>query len=262
MPLKVMEEIIALLRSNQGLNVDITGGAPELHPHIEDFISQCSGLAVSISLRSNLTALMHNRKIIKTLIDNRVELICSLPDISAEKTDQQRGKGVFENSVHILRILNNKGYGHDIPLHLAHNPTDFVLPELQRMIENRYRDYLKTEYGVAFNRLFILNNMPVGRFKKLLDRQKNYAQYMSDLSSNFNPSTVCGLMCRYILNIGWDGRLYDCDFNNALGLQIKGGFKLKGLHAAALTGNDIHICDHCYGCTAVKGSGCFGTVVK
>lgn len=254
----VMNNVIRLLKSNPGLNLDITGGAPELHPYIDDFISECSSYANAISFRSNLTALLLKKTLIKTLTDHRVELICSLPDTSAQKTDCQRGAGVFEKSIRSLKMLNNAGYGYELALHLVHNPAGFMLPELQGMIEERYRTYLSEEHGISFHKLFILNNMPVGRFKGMLDDNNNYNQYMGTLYSNFNPATIDGLMCRYILNIGWNGKVYDCDFNNVLNLQLD--ISLTDLNLKSLPGKNIITGDHCYGCTAMKGSGCYGTV--
>lgn len=258
MPFEVMESIIYLLKNNHGLNLDITGGAPELHPYIENFISNCSSYINAISLRSNLTALLLKKDLIKTLKANKVELICSLPDTSAPKTDCQRGEGVFEKSIQALKMLNDMGYGHDLTLHLVHNPSEFMLPELQCIIEKRYRTYLLEEYGIFFHKLFVLNNMPVGRFKKALDSTNNYHMYMSTLSSNFNPAIIDRLMCRYILNIGWNGKVCDCDFNNALNLQLN--ISLDDLNLKSLAGKKIITGDHCYGCTALKGSGCYGTV--
>ncbi|MDI6801455.1 MAG: arsenosugar biosynthesis radical SAM protein ArsS [Thermodesulfovibrionales bacterium] len=255
-----MEEIIAVLKGRAGLSLDITGGAPELHPNIEDFISKCSFYVNAISFRSNLTALLLKEPMIKTLKDYKVELICSLPDTFREKTNCQRGKGVFEKSIQTLKVLNDIGYGYEIPLHLVHNPSEFMLPELQCLAEKRYRSYLSKEYGIFFHKLFILNNMPIGRFMKVLESHNNYKQYMNTLSSNFNPATLDGLMCRYILNIGWDGKIYDCDFNNALNMPLQGS--LKELNIDTLTGNDILVGEHCYGCTALKGSGCFGNIVR
>lgn len=260
---EVMEDVINLLKNHPGLNLDITGGAPELHPHIEDFISQCSLYTDSICFRSNLTALFQKQKLIKILKDFKVELICSLPDISPQNTDYQRGKGVFEKSIRTLKMLNDAGYGEELSINLVHNPTGFVLPELQEIIEERYKCYLKEEHGISFNRLFVLNNMPIGRFKKMLERYGNYETYMNTLCSSFNPSTIDGLMCRYTLNIGWDGILYDCDFNNALNLPIQISKNvLRNLNLHSLTSNHITVGDHCYGCTAMKGSGCFGNVIK
>lgn len=262
MPWSVMDGIVELFRNNPGLKLDMTGGSPELHPDFLDFIRACSCHVNSISVRSNLTVLLANPEFIETLKHHNVEIICSFPDISSENTDYQRGRGVFHKSIKALKILNESGYGDKLMLHLVHNPTGFVLPALQEVLENRYRDYLREEYGIKFNNLYVLNNMPIGRFQYMLHKQSYYKKYISLMKSNFNPVTIDGLMCRYILNIGWDGRLYDCDFNNALNLPIKGGVTLMNLAPGLLEGNDIVIGDHCYGCTAMKGSGCYGTVLK
>ena len=258
---EIMEKIIHLIKKNPEADIDITGGAPELHQHIEDFISGCSNYTESITLRSNLTALLQKPKFIEILKNHRVTLICSLPDVSDKNTDYQRGKGVFEKSIRAIRILNDSGYGYELSLHLVHNPTEFVLPELQDIVEEKYKSYLKEEYGIVFNKLLVLNNMPIGRFKKLLNQHGSYNIYMKTLFASFNTSTIEGLMCRNIINIGWDGKIYDCDFNNALNLPLD--ISLNDIGSLnSLSGRNIITGDHCYGCTAMKGSGCYGSVVK
>jgi len=260
MPWEVMEKIISLIKKNQGLVVDITGGAPELHPKITDFISMCSNYTESIIMRSNLTALLQRLELLHILKDHGVTLICSLPDISDKKTDYQRGEGVFKDSIKALKILNEHGYSYELPLHLVHNPAGTVLPEIQEIVSEKYKSHLKEKYGIILNNLLILNNMPIGRFKRLLERSNGYKQYMETLYLNFNPSTIDNLMCRNLINIGYDGRVYDCDFNNALNLPIEPSIDDDILEK--VFGKDIIIRDHCYGCTAMKGSGCYGSVIK
>lgn len=257
---EIMDRAILFIRKNPGLDIDITGGAPELHPQIEDFLVAISKHASKIYLRTNLTALKGKRHLIDLLKNLQIELIASLPDVSKEKTDYMRGKGIFEESIKILKELNREGFGSELPLHLVHNPEGYVLPELEEIIEKRYRDYLREEYRISFNKLFVLNNMPIGRFKKRLERDRMYNPYMSMLYSNFNVSTLENLMCRWIINIGYDGMLFDCDFNNALSLERPE--RLEDINLNQLTGRDIIVGDHCYGCTALKGSGCYGSVVR
>ncbi len=256
-----MEKVINLISKNHGINIDITGGAPELHPEIERFISLISEYTDKILLRSNLTALIDRHNFLRLLKEKNVTLICSLPDIDSEKTDYQRGKGVFNSSIKALRMLNEIGYGSELELHIVHNPVEPVLPELQEIIEQRYRDYLREEHEIVFNKLYILNNIPVGRFKKTLKTKGVYDEYIKTLYSNFNINTLDNLMCRNIINIGWDGRIYDCDFNNALNLPIEISIdEIKTLDF--LRNIKIKTGEHCYGCTAMKGSGCYGSIVK
>jgi len=255
---EVMEKIIGFVQKNPDMTVELTGGAPELHPEIEYFINRLSSSAERLILRTNLTALLEKRHLVDLFKSLGIELIASLPDISSHETDYIRGKGVFEKSIYALRILNEKGYGTELPLHLVHNPSGFVLPELQSQIEERYRQYLMEEYSITFNRLFVLNNMPIGRFRRLLEKVDKFISYMNLLFSNFNPSTIDDLMCRRLINISHDGRLFDCDFNNALGLERPES--LNALKLKDLSGKAVITSDHCYGCTALRGSGCYGSL--
>jgi radical SAM/Cys-rich protein len=255
---EVMEKIIGFVQKNPDMTVELTGGAPELHPEIEYFINRLSSSAERLILRTNLTALLEKRHLVDLFKSLGIELIASLPDISSHETDYIRGKGVFEKSIYALRILNEKGYGTELPLHLVHNPSGFVLPELQSQIEERYRQYLMEEYSITFNRLFVLNNMPIGRFRRLLEKVDKFISYMNLLFSNFNPSTIDDLMCRRLINISHDRRLFDCDFNNALGLERPES--LNALELKDLSGKAVITSDHCYGCTALRGSGCYGSL--
>lgn len=255
---EVMEKIIGFVQKNPDMTVELTGGAPELHPEIEYFINRLSSSAERLILRTNLTALLEKRHLIDLFKSLGIELIASLPDISSHETDYIRGKGVFEKSIYALRILNEKGYGTELPLYLVHNPSGFVLPELQSQIEDRYRQYLMEEYSITFNRLFVLNNMPIGRFRRLLEKVDKFISYMNLLFSNFNPSTIDDLMCKRLINISHDGRLFDCDFNNALGLERPES--LNALELKDLSGKAVITSDHCYGCTALRGSGCYGSL--
>jgi len=255
---EVMDKIISFVQKSPVITVELTGGAPELHPHIEYFLNELSDSPERIILRTNLTALFEKKYLIDLFKKLKIELIASLPDISSHKTDYVRGKGVFEKSIHILKILNEKGYGTELPIHLVHNPSGFVLPELQSQIEERYRQYLHEEHQIVFNNLYVLNNMPVGRFKRLLEKEGRYDTYMTMLCSNFNTSTIDDLMCKRLINIGYDGRIFDCDFNNALGLERPE--RLDNLELKDLLGKAVITSDHCYGCTALMGSGCYGSL--
>ncbi|MFQ3573475.1 MAG: arsenosugar biosynthesis radical SAM (seleno)protein ArsS [Thermodesulfovibrionales bacterium] len=255
----VMSKIIGLLKKKSGLTLDITGGSPELHPNIRWFIKSAKGYASTIILRSNLTALNMSNGLLDFIYDYDVVLICSLPDLSEKKTDYQRGNGVFIQSINTLKRLNEMGYGIDKTLNLVHNPIDLRLSQSQSAIEKQYRETLIRDYGIRFHNLYVINNVPIGRFSRMLHRHKSYEQYMNLLSQSFNVDTIDGLMCRYILNIGYDGNLYDCDFNNALGLRISKD--LQSININELQGNAILVGEHCYACTALSGGGCFGSVV-
>jgi len=254
----VIEKIITLLRQNQGLAIDITGGAPELHPELTYLIKNISGYASEIYLRTNLTALSGKLELLNFFKDFNVQLVASLPDTSKQKTDFIRGDGVFEKSIEMLKLLNKNGYGTKIPLHIVHNPTGYCLPELQSVVESRYRSRLQEEYGIVFNKLFVINNMPVGRFRKILEKDKKFNEYLTMVASNFNPDTLNNLMCREVINIGYDGRLYDCDFNNALNLERLE--RLEDFQLNKLLFKEVIVSEHCYVCTALKGSGCYGSV--
>jgi len=255
----VMKDILQLLKNNSGLTLDITGGSPELHPEIRWFIKSAMDSVSRIILRSNLTALNISNGLLDYLYDKSVELFCSLPYLSEEKTDYQRGKGVFVQSINVLKKLNDMGYGIEKTLNLVHNPIDFKLPQPQAVLEKEFRDTLSRDYDIRFHNLYIINNVPIGRFGKILKKHNSYEQYMNLLSQCFNIDTIDKLMCKYILNIGYDGKLYDCDFNNAIGLNIKKD--LWNLNINDLYGYAIKIGEHCYACTALSSGGCFGSVV-
>lgn len=259
MKMDIMEKVISFIKQNKNLIVDITGGAPELHPNLSYLIENISKYAKEIYVRTNLTALEKNIGLVDVFKNYNVTLIASLPYITKQETDYVRGDGVFETSIRMLHLLNKNGFGINIPLHIVHNPSGFCLPDLQPVIEEQYRQCLLKDFGIVFNKLFVLNNMPIGRFKKLLETNNKYDEYLKMVYSSFNPDTLNNLMCRNVLNIGYDGRLYDCDFNNALNLErIE---KLDDIKIERLISSDIIVSEHCYVCTAMKGSGCYGSVV-
>jgi radical SAM/Cys-rich protein len=196
---------------------------------------------------------------------NRVELICSLPCYSEENVDRQRGGGVFAKSIEALRILNAIGYGRgELPLSLVYNPIAPSLAPDQTELEARYRDELDRNFGVAFDRLLTLNNMPINRFAAQLDREGRHAEYMSLLANHFNPATVTGLMCRTVMSVGWQGDLYDCDFNQMLAIPLRVNGRALTVHAledlGELAGTRIATASHCFGCTAGAGSSCGGAI--
>jgi len=246
--------------------VDMTGGAPELHPQIRDFIRALRENGNAVQLRTNLTVLSEPglEDLPEFLKEHRVRLVASLPCYLEENVCAQRGRGVYEKSVEILTRLNTLGYGRstELPLKLVYNPGGPFLPPNQFELEKDYRRELDSRFGIAFTELLTITNMPLGRFWESLKREKRDGEYMKLLHDGFNCRTVDNLMCRRQISIGWDGTLYDCDFNLALGLPIGGGLSRRiehfdpGRHAARM----IRTGDHCFGCTAGFGSSCGGAL--
>lgn len=247
--------------------VDITGGAPELNPNFRWLVEQARGLGRTVMDRCNLSVLLlpSQADLAEFLAKHRVEVIASLPYYRPSQTDAQRGDGVFEKSIRALRLLNMLGYGVEgsgLALNLVHNPVGAYLPPKQEAIEAQFRRELARHHDVVFNHLYTIANMPISRFLEFLVESGNYEGYMERLANAFNPAAAAGVMCRYTLSIGWDGTLYDCDFNQMLDLPMSHGaprhirdFDPVQLHTRRIvTGN------HCYGCTAGAGSSCGGAV--
>lgn len=260
-----MEEILAVTKSLSPVFIDITGGAPELHPHLERFLRALVAQHHRVQLRTNLTILLEPQyEEFPTLYKELgIELIASLPCYLEEDVRLQRGKDVFEKSIKALQLLNKIGYGttSKLPLTLAFNPLEPVLPPEQKVLENDYRKYLAEHYNIQFTKLITLTNMPLGRFLEVLKDKKQ--QYMRLLKESFNPETLSSLMCRHQINIGWDGTLYDCDFNLAASIPVttKVPRHIKRFDHAALSTREIVTADHCFGCTAGHGSSCGGALV-
>jgi radical SAM/Cys-rich protein len=248
--------------------VDITGGAPEMNPRIRPFVRELRRNGHTILFRTNLTAFLEEgyRDIPQFLRENRVEIIASLPCYFKDETDQQRGEGVFIRSIKGLKVLNSEGFGTagGLPLHLVYNPYEAFLPPPQSDLEKDYRRILMESYGIEFTDLYTITNMPMGRFWEDIRSQGLDEAYMKLLVESFNPSTLGSLMCLGQVNVGWDGSLYDCDFNQAMGMDTVVGkartiFELEGSKVPPRT---IRTADHCYGCTAGSGSSCGGALVK
>jgi radical SAM/Cys-rich protein len=260
-----METILSVTAKLPLILIDVTGGAPELHPHIEKFLRCLVAQHHRVQLRTNLTILLdpqykHFPKLYKEL---GIELVASLPCYLEEEVRLQRGKGVFEKSIKALQLLNKIGYGKTpkLPLTLVFNPLKPELPPEQKALENDYRKHLAEEYNIQFTRLITLTNMPIGRFLELLKEKK--PQYMSLLKQSFNPQTLPSLMCRHQINIGWDGALYDCDFNLAASLPVttKAPRHIRQFDQSVLSTREITTADHCFACTAGHGSSCGGALV-
>ena len=261
------EQCVQALARTDIPTLDITGGAPELNPHFRWLVEQGRALGRHVMDRCNLSVLLlpSQSDLAEFLAQHRVEVVASLPYYRPSQTDAQRGEGVFEKSIRALQLLNRLGYGVEgsgLTLNLVYNPVGAFLPPKQEAIEAQFRRELKRSHGVAFNHLYTITNMPISRFLEFLIESGNYDDYMERLANAFNPAAAAGVMCRSTLSVGWDGTLYDCDFNQMLDLPVNHGvpqhirdFDLARFHSRRIvTGN------HCYGCTAGAGSSCGGSV--
>jgi len=264
----VVDACLKFLEASDIPTVDITGGAPEMHPCFRDIVRRARAAGRHVMDRCNLTItqLPNYSDLPDFLADYRVEVIASLPSFAARLTDTQRGSGVFEASIAALRRFNELGYGIDgsgLLLHLVTNPVGAFLPGSQTALEVDWKRELHRRHGVTFNRLYTITNMPISRFLQFLIDSGNLQGYMDRLAGAFNPAAVDGLMCRNTLSVGWDGQLYDCDFNQMLelGTADEAPRTIFDATPAALTGRRIVVGPHCFGCTAGAGSSCGGATV-
>lgn len=245
--------------------LDITGGAPELHPQFRELVRQARSLGVKVIDRCNLTILFEpgQEGLAEFLATEGVEVVASLPCYSADNVDRQRGEGVFEKSIRALQKLNALGYGREgtgLLLNLVYNPQGASLPPAQAELEADYKRELAGQFGVVFNTLFALANMPINRFGSTLISKGQFADYLRLLKDNHQRANLEHVMCRDLISVDWQGRLYDCDFNQQLGLPSAGPGHLRDLLAADSEGAAIRVADHCYGCTAGQGSSCGGAL--
>jgi len=245
--------------------VDITGGAPEMNPNFRWLIEECRRLERQVMVRSNLTILQGPgyEDMPDFFAVNKVEVIASLPYYTEQNTDSQRGKGVFQKSIAALKRLNALGYGIDdseLSLNLVFNPGGAFLPPSQKALEADYKREMRKRFDVSFNSLFTITNLPVGRFLAYLNSSGNFERYMDRLVSSYNPSAAANVMCKSLISVGWDGTLYDCDFNQMLGMAVNHGApsNIKDFDFSKLSNRQIVTGLHCYGCTAGAGSGCGG----
>ena len=267
MPRSVLGRCLEIARNRMITVIDITGGSPEMNPELPWFISEVAKLNKRLIVRSNLMILHDNAyaSYIELYRRNNVEIVGSLPDPHGAKTDRQRGAGVFAREIEVIKLLNERGYGRDgsnLVLDLVHNPVGAFLPGSQKSLEEEYRRQLSAAYGICFNHLFSLTNNPSGRYLAYLIQSENYEEYMAALANAYNPAAACKVMCRSTLSVGWDGRLYDCDFNQALGLPVNHGAPdhIDRFNLARLSTREIVVANHCYACTAGAGSSCQGAV--
>ncbi|MBF0182997.1 MAG: arsenosugar biosynthesis radical SAM protein ArsS [Magnetococcales bacterium] len=262
----VIEQALQLVAASGCQEVDLTGGAPEYHPHLRPLIEKVSAMGVRIQLRSNLAVLMEPQQhdLAAFLCQHRVALTASLPCYLQQNVDSQRGDGVYQQAVAALQHLNSLGYGMlpELPLNLVYNPGRAVLPPNQARLEQDYRLALRQSHGIAFHRLFTLTNMPIGRFLADLRRTGQEEHYGQLLRDSFNPATLEPLMCRKQITIRWDGTLFDCDFNLALGWQatLPQTTPMPVYDPVQISQRPIVTGNHCFACTAGCGSSCGGAL--
>lgn len=266
---ETFEECLRIIRESDVRTVDITGGAPEMNPHFEWFVTEVRKLNRHVIDRCNLTILLAPgyTHFSQFLADHQVEVVASLPCYLEENCDSQRGNGVFRKSIEALKLLNTLGYGktgNSLTLSLVYNPTGLSLPPNQQKLEQSYRDQLRQRYGIEFNQLFTITNMPISRFLNDLLTSGRYDEYMSLLVRSFSRDAVDGLMCRSTISVDWQGFLYDCDFNQMLNLPLAGSSRIhiSDIKAEALNGRLITVGRHCFGCTAGAGSSCRGALLE
>jgi radical SAM/Cys-rich protein len=268
---ETIDRIINWLAKTDIPTVDLTGGAPEMIPDFRYFIERVKELQPSRHIidRCNLTILRETgyEDLSALLAINHVEIIASMPCYSPENVNAQRGQGVFEGSIAALRLLNSLGYGTnpELPLHLVYNPVGSFLPPSQAKLEADYKRELAAHFAIVFNKLYTITNLPIGRFASYLRHNNKLGDYMRMLVDAFNPATIDGLMCRNTISVGWRGEVYDCDFNQQLGMQwsSNGGSErlfLWDIDPESLEDREIMTGDHCFGCTAGAGSSCGGAI--
>jgi radical SAM/Cys-rich protein len=266
MSAETLADVLVFLEVSKVTLLDITGGAPELHPQFRELVRRARELGVHIIDRCNLTILEEPGQddLARFLADNEVEITASLPCYTEELVDRQRGKGVYDKSIRALRRLNALGYGSKLALNLVYNPQGPSLPPAQDKLEADYKRILGETHGIVFNRLYTLANMPIQRFGSTLVSKGQFDDYMTLLHRSHRAENLEGVMCRTLLSVDWQGYVYDCDFNQMLGLPLKVNGqerpRLAELVGRDLAGNPIAVRDHCYGCTAGQGSSCGGAL--
>ena len=265
---ETMEQCLDVIRRTGAHTLDLTGGAPEMNPEFRWFVEEAAKAGISdFIVRSNLTIIRANKKyhdLPEFFAKHKVHVVSSLPHYTRGKTDKQRGDGVFDKSIQALRHLNQVGYGmpnSSLKLDLVYNPSGAFLPGDQSALEADFKKALKADFGIDFHNLFVITNLPIARFLDYLIASENYEDYMTALVDAYNPEAVKNVMCTNTLSVGWDGWLYDCDFNQMLGMKVQSGVRhISQYREDILQDRDIAISQHCYGCTAGAGSSCQGSV--
>lgn len=266
---ETLEYCLDALKGSEIDTVDLTGGAPEMNPNFRWFVEEVSRLNKHIIVRSNLTILTTAPKyqvLPEFFAKHGVEVVCSLPFYNKSRTDRQRGKGTYDDSIVALKQLNAEGYGMestDLELNLVYNPVGAFLPGSQQEMEKEFKKELRRKHGIEFNNLFSITNLPISRFLNFLLMSGNLEDYMERLVASFNPAAAEGVMCRDTISVGWDGTLYDCDFNQMLEMETADGAPghIRDWDEHALNNRSIQVNQHCFGCTAGAGSSCGGETV-
>lgn len=269
MTLETMDECLKVISRSKAKTVDLTGGAPEMNPHFRWLVEQITALGVEdIIVRCNLTIINANKKyhdLPEFFAKHKIHVVSSLPFYNRERTDKQRGDGVFNRSIEALLSLNRVGYGmpeSELKLDLVYNPAGAFLPASQAALQADFKQALHEDFGIEFNELFCITNLPISRFLEYLVVSENYEDYMDTLVSAFNPAAVDGVMCKNTLSVGWEGTLYDCDFNQMLKMDIATTSRhISSFSLSEWEQREITISQHCYGCTAGAGSSCQGTTI-
>ncbi len=265
---ETMQQCLDVIAQTGAHTLDLTGGAPEMNPDFRWFVEAASAAGVKdFIVRSNLTIIRANKKyhdLPEFFAKYGIHVVSSMPHYTKGKTDKQRGDGVFNSSIEALKMLNKVGYGmpgSDLKLDLVYNPSGAYLPGDQAALEKDFKKALDTDFGIQFNALFAITNLPISRFLDYLVASGNYEDYMYALVDAYNPVAVAGVMCTNTLSVSWNGYLYDCDFNQMLGLKVASKARhIKDYDTSLLEGREVVISQHCYGCTAGAGSSCQGAV--
>lgn len=263
----LMHTCLDILRKSEISTIDVTGGAPEINPHLEWFLENAVPLQRRLIVRSNLTLLLEEnyKHFIDAYVRNNVEIVTSLPHYKAEGTDKQRGQCTFTAIVEVIKQLNARGYGKEdsgLVLNLVHNPTGFYLPGSQSALAREYKSRLLRDHGIYFNDLFCITNMPVGRYLEHLQENDTLFDYMTELINAFNSAAAENVMCKNTVSVSYDGQLYDCDFNQMLDLPLESNAHVNEFDMEVIGRRRIVLANHCYGCTAGSGSSCQGTTEK
>ena len=266
---ETMQQCLEVIKNTGAHTLDLTGGAPEMNPNFRWFVEEASRAGIKdFIVRSNLTIILANKKyndLPEFFKKYNVHVVSSLPFYKREKTDKQRGTGVFDKSIKALQLLNQVGYaqsGSQLKLDLVYNPSGAFLPTNQKAMENDFKKALKEDFDIDFNNLFAITNLPISRFLEYLIASENYEDYMYSLVDAYNPAAVENVMCTNTISISWDGWLYDCDFNQMLDLKVNSKVKhISEYNEDLLNDRNIIISQHCYGCTAGAGSSCQGSTI-
>ena len=253
-----MTQVMAAAKRFSFASIDVTGGAPEMNPRIAELIVGLRPHTPRLLLRSNLVAMNDTARqgLLEVCRQGRVVIVASFPALNEAQAESQRGSGVFQASIDVLKRLNELGYGREgsgLELDLVSNPAGAFMPTAQRQMEERFHQVLRQKWGISFNHLYSFVNVPLGRFKHWLEHTANYDSYLARLAASFNPCSLGGVMCRSLISVGWDGLLYDCDFNQAIDLGLAGARHISEMTELPAPGTAIAVSDHCYACTAGAG---------